>query len=249
MAVFREKTGTKSAVLYPKNPFPDIGAFSVFVRDIIVKNPFGCTSYMTGRKNHPPVEKIREMYTAKFVYLDKNRVQVGSGSEIYHTLDGYEDGIAAVVSNTANALAHGGKAKHIPDADLFSVTLQCHDPDGTLWFMSIARDRVAISAYKDDAVKKRVGEWAKTVPGTAVSGQLHLSFFRKPPLRHPPQMIGCPSSRVSGPGRIGGVYPALVFWPAYGRDLPLPRLRSLFGRHGILDSFYRYFTFENLLFL
>ena len=177
------------------------------------------------------------MYTAKFVYLDKNRVQVGSGSEIYHTLDGYEDGIAAVVSNTANALAHGGKAKHIPDADLFSVTLQCHDPDGTLWFMSIARDRVAISAYKDDAVKKRVGEWAKTVPGTAVSGQLHLSFFRKPPLRHPPQMIGCPSSRVSGPGRIGGVYPALVFWPAYGRDLPLPRLRSLFGRHGILDLF------------
>jgi len=164
MAVFREKTGTKSAVLYPKTPFPDIRAFSVFVRDIILKNPFGCTSHMTGRKNHPPVEKIREMYTAKFVYLDKNRVQVGSGSEIYHTLDGYEDGIAAAVSNTANALAHGGKAKHTPDTDLFAVTLQCHDLDGTLWFMSVARDRVTISAYKDDAVKKRVGEWAKTVP-------------------------------------------------------------------------------------
>jgi hypothetical protein len=164
MAVFREKTGTRSAVLYPKTPFPDIRAFSTFVRDIILKNPFGCTSYMTDRKNHPPVEKIREMYTAKFVYLDTGRVQVGSGSEIYHTLDGYEDGIAAVVSNTANALAHGGKAKHIPDADLFSVTLQCHDPDDTLWFLSVARDRVTISAYKDDEVKKRVGAWAKTVP-------------------------------------------------------------------------------------
>jgi len=164
MAVFREKTGTKSAVLSPKTPFPDIGAFSAFVRDIVLKNPFGCTSYMTGRKNHPPVEKIREMYTAKFVYLDKNRVQVGSGSEVYHTLDGYEDGIAAVVSNTANALAHKGKAKHTPDADLFSATLQCHDPDGTLWFLSIARDRVTISAYKNDKVKERVGAWAKTVP-------------------------------------------------------------------------------------
>jgi hypothetical protein len=167
MAVFKEKTGNKSAVLYPKTPFPDIGAFSALVRDIILKNPFGCTSYMTGRKNHPPVEKIREMYTAKFVYLDKDRVQVGSGSEIYHTLDGYEDGIAAVVSNTANALAHGGKAKHTPDADLFSVTLQCHDPDGTFWFLSIARDRVTISAYTNDEVKNRVGAWAKTVPALA----------------------------------------------------------------------------------
>jgi len=167
MAVFREKTGIKSAVLYPKNPLPDIGTFAAFVRDILLKNPFGCTSYMTKRKNHPPVEKIREMYTAKFVYLDYNRVQVGSGSDVYNTLEGYEDGIAAVVSNTANALAHKGKAKYTPDADLFSVTLQCHDPDGTLWFMSIARDRVTISAYKDDEVKKRVGEWAKTVPALA----------------------------------------------------------------------------------
>jgi hypothetical protein len=164
MAVFREKTGPKSAVLYPKTPFPDIGAFAAFVRDIVLKNPFGCTSYMTGRKNHPPVEKIREMYTAKFVYLDKNRVQVGSESDVYHTLEGYEDGIAAVVSNTANALAHGGKAKHTPDADLFSATLQCHDPDDTLWFLSIARDRVTISGYKDDDVRRRVSEWAKTVP-------------------------------------------------------------------------------------
>ncbi|HNX18139.1 MAG TPA: hypothetical protein PKM50_07410 [Methanoregula sp.] len=164
MAVFSEKSKKRSAVLYPKTPFPDTRAFSTFVRDIIMNNPFGCTPYMTGRKNHPPVEKIREMYTAKFVYLDKGRVQVGSGSEIYNSLEGYEDGIAAVVSNTANTLAHGGKAKHIPDADLFSVTLLCHDPDGTLWFMSVARDRVTISSYTDEAVKNRVSTWAKTVP-------------------------------------------------------------------------------------
>ncbi|MFA7695230.1 MAG: hypothetical protein WCX63_06825, partial [Methanoregula sp.] len=92
------------------------------------------------------------------------RLRIGSGSDIYHSIEGYEDGIAAVVSNTANAMAHGGKAKHVPDADLFSVTLQCHDPDDALWFLSIARDRITISSYQDDAVKKRVEAWAKTVP-------------------------------------------------------------------------------------
>ena len=157
MAVFREN-GTKSAVLYPKNPFPGIGAFSVYpgyhrekpVRVHIIgdrkKGKLKSRSRRSGR-----------CIAAKFVYLDKNRVQVGSRSEEITLWTGTRIGIAAVVSNTANALAHGGKAKHIPDADLFSVTLQCHNPVGTLWFMSIAK-RVAISAYKDDAVKKRVGE-------------------------------------------------------------------------------------------
>jgi hypothetical protein len=164
MATFRPKTEKRSAVLYLPTPFPDIRAFTALVQSVIMKNPFGCTSYMTGRRNHPPVEKIREMYTAKFVYLDKGRVQVGSGSEIYNNLTGYEDGIAAVVSNTANALAHGGKAKHTPDADLFAVTLQCHEPDDMLWLFSAARDRITISSYQDDAVKKRVDAWVKTVP-------------------------------------------------------------------------------------
>lgn len=164
MAAFRKKYEKRSAVLYLKTPFPDIGAFSAFVKDIVLKNPFGCISYMTGRKNHPPVEKIREMYTAKFVYVDAGHRQVGSGSDIYRSLEGYEDGIAAVVSNTANALAHGGKARHLPASDLFAVTLQCHDPDDTLWFLSVARDRVTITGYKDDEVKKRVDAWARDIP-------------------------------------------------------------------------------------
>jgi len=164
MAAFRQNTQKRSAVLNIPVPFPEVRAFTALVQSVILNNPFGCTSYMTGRKNHPPVEKVREMYTAKFVYVDASRRQVGSGSDIYDTLEGYEDGIAAVVSNTANAMAHRGKARHVPDADLFAVTLQCHDPDGSLWFFSVARDRITLSSYQDDAVKTRVGAWAKTVP-------------------------------------------------------------------------------------
>jgi hypothetical protein len=42
--------------------------------------------------------------------------------------------------------------------------LQEQRPDDMLWFMSATRDRVTISAYKDDGVKNRVGAWVKTIP-------------------------------------------------------------------------------------
>jgi hypothetical protein len=51
-------------------------------------------------------------------------------------------GIAAVISNMANSAAHRGKVQHRPGADLFSEILKCHDTDGEVYFMSIARNRV-----------------------------------------------------------------------------------------------------------
>jgi hypothetical protein len=164
MTHFHERAGTKSAVRKLKNPFPDVLAFNAVVQLLILKNPFGCTSYRSAKKNHPPVERVREMYTAKFVYESAKGKRVGSGSEVYNTIDGYQYGIAAIISNMANVAAHGGKVKHIPGSDLFSVTLKCHDPDGEIYFLSIARDRVTISSYNDDGIRKRVETWADGVP-------------------------------------------------------------------------------------
>jgi len=42
--IFKQKTGTKSAVRYLKNPFPDVTAFDALVQSLIQKNPLGCTS-------------------------------------------------------------------------------------------------------------------------------------------------------------------------------------------------------------
>jgi hypothetical protein len=78
-------------------------------------NPLGCTSYRTGRKCYPPVEKVREMYTAKFMYEDPNGKQIGTGQDMYDSVEGYQYGIAAVLSNMANVAAHRGKVRHIPD--------------------------------------------------------------------------------------------------------------------------------------
>ena len=164
MAKFRQKKGTNSAVSTLKRPVPDISAFESVIQSLILKNPLGCTSYMSGKKNHPPIEKVREMYTAKFVYEDKKGKRIGTGSETYNTVDGYHTGIAAVISNMANIASHGGKPQHTPGADLFAVTLKCNDPKTGLYFLSIARDRVTLSSYNDEGIQKRVGKWLKGIP-------------------------------------------------------------------------------------
>jgi len=164
MTQFRQRVGTKSAVRRLKDPFPDVMAFNAVVRSLILKNTLDCTSYRSAKKHYPPIQKVREMYTAKFVYMDAKGKRIGSGSDVYNSIDGYQNGIAAVISNMANTAAHGGKVKHIPGTDLFSVTLKCHDPDGEIYFLSIARDRVTLSSYEDEGIRTRVESWADGVP-------------------------------------------------------------------------------------
>ena len=165
MTQFRQRPGTKSAVRILPDPFPDITAFDAIIRSLILKNTLGCTPYRSAKVNHPPVQRVREMYTAKFVYRDTNGKQIGRGSEVYNTIEGYQNGIAAVISNMANRAAHGGKVKHLLSADLFSVTLKCHDPNGELYFLSVARDRLTLSSFSDDEIRKRVEIWADGVSG------------------------------------------------------------------------------------
>lgn len=164
MVPFIPRSSAKSAVHRLKTPFSDVYAFQAVVQSFILKNPFGCTSYMSTRKSHPPVEKIREMYTAKFLYMNPKGKRIGYGLDMYDSVDGYENGIAAIISNMANIASHRGTVKHIKAADLFSVTLKCHDPEGELYFLSIARDRVTLSSYQDDAIRKRVEMWTDSVP-------------------------------------------------------------------------------------
>jgi hypothetical protein len=160
MAKFRQKKSANSVVHTFAHPVPDITAFNSIVQSLILKNPLGCKSYMSGKKNHPPMEKVREMYTAKFVYLDPDGKRVGTGSETYNTVDGYHTGIAAVISNMANIASHCGKPRHTPGADLFSVTLKCNDPKAGLYFLNLARNRVTLSSYSDEGIRKRVEKWA-----------------------------------------------------------------------------------------
>jgi hypothetical protein len=120
--------------------------------------------YMQAGRNHPPVEKVRERYTAKFVYEDMQGKQVGNGLDMYSSVEGYQYGIAAVISNMANVAAHGGKARHDLASDHFSITLKCNDPACGLFFLNLSRERLTISSYSDDALLDRVRDWADGIP-------------------------------------------------------------------------------------
>ncbi len=164
MADFHQSNQAKRAVRNLAGPIADIGAFDALVQEIIRNNPFGCISYHVPGKHHPPVEKVREMYTAKFVYEDGNGKRVGTGSETYSTIAGFQAGIAAVTSNLANIAAHSGAVRRNQSADTYAVTLKCHDPNGELYFLNLARYRVTISSYSDDSIRTRIEDWAEGVP-------------------------------------------------------------------------------------
>jgi hypothetical protein len=167
MAHFNQRPGTKSAFRTLKKPIPDAAAFDAIVRSLVLDNPLGCTSYRTRRKVHKPVEKVRERYTAKFVYEDRDGKQTGNCQESYNSFGGYQYGISAVITNMANIAAHQGNIRRVPDADLFSVILKCHAQDGELYFLSLSRDRVTVSSYTDDEIRRQVERWSDEVPALA----------------------------------------------------------------------------------
>ncbi|MFA4877669.1 MAG: hypothetical protein WC586_09655 [Methanoregula sp.] len=164
MPDFRQRPGTRKTYRRLKNPIADIAAFDAVLRTLIFDNPLGCTSYNARRKHFPPVQKVREIYTAKFEYRNESRKRVGTTIETYDSLEGYETGIAAVISNMANIFSHRGRVKHIPAADLFSVMLRCHDPGDGLYFIHLARNRITLSSYNNDGIKEKFEHWAATVP-------------------------------------------------------------------------------------
>jgi hypothetical protein len=167
MADFVPNGIIKSAVRKLADPITDVAAFNTIVQSVITTNPFGCVSYMNAGVNHQPVEKSKESYTAKFVYQDAVAKTVGTSSETYNTMDGYNAGIAAVLANTANSTAHGGTAIHDADRDTYSASLKCHDPNGEFYFLNFSRNQVTLTSYADDSIQTRVETWADGVTALA----------------------------------------------------------------------------------
>jgi hypothetical protein len=167
MPDFRLRPGTKSVTHRMKIPVADIMVFDRIVQTLINANPLGCTPYYARLHHHPPIEKLRERYTARFEYRNERRRQIGSTSEVYDSVEGYGTGIAAVISNMANIASHRAKPRHLPKADLYSVMLQCHDRVDGLYFLNLSRERITLSSFSDDTVLERVVEWTRSIPELA----------------------------------------------------------------------------------
>ena len=167
MADFVQNTNVKSAVRTLASPIADVAAFNVIVQSVITTNPFECVAYMTAGINHDPVEKTKEAYTARLVYENEDAKNVGSTSERYNTIAGFNAGVAVIMASAPLATAHTGTIIHDPELDGYSATLRCHDPNGEIYSVNFTRDRLSVSSYSDDAILAKVETWADTVTALA----------------------------------------------------------------------------------
>ena len=162
MADFEDGTTTKTATRRLTNPIEDATTFNAIVQAVVVSNPFGCVSYISGGVTHPPVEKTRESYTAKIVYQDTDAKIVGLVTDRYNSLAGFNAGISAILATGAVTSAHGGAPSRDSDRETYSATLRCHDPNGEIYTITLSRDRVTIASFSDDAIRAKIETWADT---------------------------------------------------------------------------------------
>ncbi|HVP97049.1 hypothetical protein [Methanoregula sp.] len=162
MADFQNGTTTKTAFRNLTNPIEDATTFNAIVQAVVVSNPFGCVSYISGGVTHPGVEKTREAYTAKILYQDNEAKVVGYLTDRYSSLTDFTAGTAALLAAGSVTAAHGGIPARDFDKETYSATLKCHDPNGEIYLLHFNRNRIIISSYTDEAIRERIETWADT---------------------------------------------------------------------------------------
>jgi hypothetical protein len=167
MADFVQKTNVKTAVRELATPIADAATFDSIVRSVITENPFGCVAYTEGGISHVPVEKVKEAYVVRVVYQDALAKSVGTDACRFSGIAGFNAGAAALLGCAPLAAAHAGTPVRDPASETYSATLNCRDPNGELYQVTISRSRVSLASYSDDAIFAKVETWADTVPALA----------------------------------------------------------------------------------
>ena len=167
MADFVQSSETKSAIRELASPIADVATFNSIVQGVITDNPFACVSYMTAGVTHDPVEKTRESYTVKLIYQDAEAKTVGTLSDKYLTIAGFNAGATALLASAPVAAAHGGTAVRDTDNETYSATIRCHDANGELFNITFSRGRLSLTSYSDEAIRTKVETWADTVAALA----------------------------------------------------------------------------------
>lgn len=167
MADFVQKTDVKTAVRELAVPIADVTAFDQIVQSVIATNPFGCVSYTEAGVTHDPVEKVREAYTVRVVYQDALAKSVGTDSSRFSTIAGFTAGATALMGSAPLTAAHNGTPVRDLAAETYSATLNCRDPNGELYMVTISRGRLTLTSYSDNAILAKVETWADSVPALA----------------------------------------------------------------------------------
>jgi len=167
MADFVQSTNIKSAIRTLATPIADVATFNTIVQSVITDNPFACVEYMTAGESHPAVEKTKESYTVKVIYQNTDAKTIGSLSDRFDTIAGFNAGATAILADTALATAHGGTAIRDTAKETYSASLKCHDANGEIYTVTFYRNQITITSYEDDAIRTTVETWADTVAALA----------------------------------------------------------------------------------
>jgi hypothetical protein len=154
---------TKIVVRELANPIADVSTFNLIVQSVITDNPFSCLGYTSDGNNHAPVEKIKEVYTARILYKDNNANIVSTSEETYNNSAEYISGVASILANNHLATVKGDIATHDSKFDIYSATLKCHDVNDEIYYVVFTRDDVILAAYSDDSIRTKFETWANTV--------------------------------------------------------------------------------------
>jgi len=167
MADFVSKSTVKSAERILATPFANKAALNTLIGDILVDNPWGCTSYVSGGENLPAVSKSSEYYSGTIIYENNDGKQIGRISVKSQSSAGFDTTVTNVLANEALETAMGGTGSHDSSEDGFSITLKCHAANGELYNVTFKRDKVSVTSYESDAILTTIETWADTIPALA----------------------------------------------------------------------------------
>ena len=160
---FGQDSQAKIVVRELANPIADVSTFNLIVQSVITDNPFSCVGYISDGNNHAPVEKIKEVYTARILYKDNNANIVSTSEETFNSTAEYKSGVAAILANTQLTTSQGDITSHDSKFDIYSATLKCHDVNGENYNIVFTRDDVILAGYSDDSIRTKFETWANTV--------------------------------------------------------------------------------------
>ncbi len=122
MADFTQKSVVKSAVRTLASPIANLTTFNDIVQDIIVNNPWGCTTYQSAGVNKPAVEKTSQYFSGKVIYEDAEAKTIGNVTIKANSTSGFNTVISNTLANTALTSAMAG-SPHMTVQKILSVLL------------------------------------------------------------------------------------------------------------------------------
>ncbi|QXO93739.1 hypothetical protein KSK55_10280 [Methanospirillum purgamenti] len=167
MADFVQKSTVKSAGRKLSTPLASKTVLNTIIGNILVDNPWSCTSYVSGGETLPAVQKTSEAYSGKVIYENTQGKAVGTITVKAPTSGAFDTDMTTILANTAFETAMGGTASHDSSEDSFTVTLKGHTASGELFNVRFTREAITVSSYEADAILTTIETWADTVPDLA----------------------------------------------------------------------------------